>query len=133
MRSCRPSRSSVPQSRSVPLFTPPLLFLSTHDANESDFAGIDASGDAFVLHCCDEEDAPVNPPETNYTKTADGTHIAYQVVGDGPLDIVLVLSSYVSNVELLWDWPLARSLMTGLAARGRLIIFDRRGTGLSTR
>jgi pimeloyl-ACP methyl ester carboxylesterase len=70
-------------------------------------------------------------PETRYAKTADGVHIAFQVVGEGPFDIVLVLSSYVSNVELLWDWPLARSLVTGLAARGRLIFFDRRGTGLS--
>jgi class 3 adenylate cyclase/pimeloyl-ACP methyl ester carboxylesterase len=73
----------------------------------------------------------VDIPETRYTKTADGTHIAYQVVGDGPFDIVSVMSSYVSNVELLWDWPIARSFMTGLAARGRLILFDRRGTGLS--
>ena len=70
-------------------------------------------------------------PETRYTKTTDGTHIAYQVVGDGPFDIVFAGSSYTSNVEALWDWPLARSLATGLAARGRVIIFDRRGTGLS--
>ncbi len=70
-------------------------------------------------------------PETRYTKTTDGTHIAYKVVGDGPFDIVFAPSSYVSNVELMWDWSFTRSLLTGLAARGRLIFFDRRGTGLS--
>jgi len=75
--------------------------------------------------------APVNTPETRYTKTADGVHIAYQVVGDGPFDIVYAGSAYVSNVELQWDWSLSRSLAMGLAARGRLILFDRRGTGLS--
>jgi class 3 adenylate cyclase/pimeloyl-ACP methyl ester carboxylesterase len=73
----------------------------------------------------------VDIPETRYTKTADGTHIAYQVVGDGPFDIVYAGSSYTSNVELQWDWPIARSFITGLAARSRLIFFDRRGTGLS--
>ncbi len=70
-------------------------------------------------------------PETRYAKTADGVHIAYQVVGDGPFDIVFAGSSYTSNVELLWDWSLSRSFLTGLAARCRLIFFDRRGTGLS--
>jgi pimeloyl-ACP methyl ester carboxylesterase len=81
--------------------------------------------------CLQEKDSSVDMPETRYAKTADGVHIAYQVVGDGPFDLVSVHSSYVSNVELLWDWPLARFFMTGLAARGRLILFDRRGTGLS--
>ncbi len=70
-------------------------------------------------------------PETRYAKTSDGVHIAYQVLGDGPFDIVYVGASYVSNVELQWDWSLSRSLATELAARGRLICFDRRGTGLS--
>ena len=70
-------------------------------------------------------------PETRYTKTADGTHIAYQVVGDGSFDIVHAGSSYTSNVEAMWDWPLARSFLTGMAARSRLIFFDRRGAGLS--
>ena len=60
----------------------------------------------------------MEPPETKYAKTVDGVHIAYQVVGDGPFDIVHAQSSYVSNVELMWDWPLARSFITGLAARG---------------
>jgi class 3 adenylate cyclase/pimeloyl-ACP methyl ester carboxylesterase len=73
----------------------------------------------------------VDIPETRYTKTADGTHIAYKVMGDGPFDIVFANSSWVSNVELVWDWSLGRSFAMGYAARGRLIVFDRRGTGLS--
>jgi len=44
-------------------------------------------------------------PETRYARTADGVSIAYQVVGDGPPDIVLVHSAFVSNMEIAWEWP----------------------------
>lgn len=57
-------------------------------------------------------------------------HVAYQVVGDGPIDVVL-LPGWFSNVEALWDLrPLAR-FVERLAAFGRVLVFDRRGTGLS--
>jgi len=57
-------------------------------------------------------------------------HIAYQTLGDGPRDLVLV-DQWFSNVDAAWDFaPLAR-LMTQLASFSRLIVFDKRGTGLS--
>jgi pimeloyl-ACP methyl ester carboxylesterase len=74
----------------------------------------------------------VNVPETHYAKTADGVHIAYQVVGSGSLDLVY-LPSWVSHVELFWEEPLFARFLTRLASFSRLILLDRRGTGLSDR
>jgi pimeloyl-ACP methyl ester carboxylesterase len=61
-----------------------------------------------------------------------GLHLAYQVIGEGPLDIVLV-PGFVSHVERVWEVPRARAALMGLAQLGRLILFDRRGVGLSDR
>jgi class 3 adenylate cyclase len=66
---------------------------------------------------------------TRYAKNGD-VHLAYQVVGDGPLDIVLV-ESWVNHVEAFWEIPELARQRRRLAALGRLIIFDRRGTGMS--
>jgi class 3 adenylate cyclase len=72
-------------------------------------------------------------PETRYARTADDVHIAYQIAGDGPIDLVFV-PGFVCNVELLWDlWPAATRFVERLATFSRLIVFDRRGTGLSDR
>ena len=69
------------------------------------------------------------PPQTRYARSGDA-HIAYQTLGDGPRDLVLV-DQWFSNVDAAWEFaPLAR-LMTQLASFSRLIIFDKRGTGLS--
>jgi len=72
----------------------------------------------------------VDNPETRYAKTADGVHIAYQVLGDGPFDLVLV-TGYVSHAELAWDNPEMADFLRALASFSRLILFDRRGLGLS--
>jgi class 3 adenylate cyclase len=72
----------------------------------------------------------VDAPRTHYAEGADGLHIAYQVVGDGPLDLALLPTSW-SNVELYWDDPFAARFFRRLGSLGRLIIFDKRGTGLS--
>jgi pimeloyl-ACP methyl ester carboxylesterase len=69
-------------------------------------------------------------PETRYATTVDGVHVAYQVVGDGPFDLVLV-TGYVSHVELSWDEPEVADFLRALASFSRLILFDRRGLGLS--
>ena len=61
-----------------------------------------------------------------------GLHLAYQVVGNGPIDILLV-PGFVSHVERIWEEPRSRSLLTALSKMGRLILFDRRGVGLSDR
>ena len=68
-------------------------------------------------------------PETRYAKTADGVYIAYQAVGNGPLDLVLVC--YLLHIEHIWTWPVAASFLRRLATFSRLILFDRRGTGMS--
>ena len=70
-------------------------------------------------------------PETRYARSGD-LNIAYQVVGDGPLDLVYV-PGWVSNVELAWDDPAMAHLLDRLSSFSRLILFDKRGTGLSDR
>ena len=69
-------------------------------------------------------------PETRYSKTADGVHIAYEVLGEGPGDLVFV-PGFVFNVELSWEWPQLARFARRLAGFSRLVMFDRRGTGLS--
>ena len=46
----------------------------------------------------------MSAPETRYAKTADGVHIAYQVVGEGPVEMVFVMG-WVTNIEAMWDDP----------------------------
>jgi pimeloyl-ACP methyl ester carboxylesterase len=70
--------------------------------------------------------------QTRYAKTADGVHIAYQVVGDGPVDMVFVMG-WVTNIEVMWDDPGFARLLDRLATFSRLILFDKRGVGLSDR
>src|SRR5437868_13352763 len=71
------------------------------------------------------------PPETRYAKSGD-LNIAYQVIGDGALDI-LWIPGFVSNVELVWEIPAGAAFLRRLASFSRLILFDKRGTGLSDR
>ncbi len=71
------------------------------------------------------------PPETRYAKSGD-INIAYQVVGGGPLDLVLV-SGFVSHLDLDWEEPRYAHFLRRLASFSRLIRFDKRGTGLSDR
>jgi class 3 adenylate cyclase len=71
-------------------------------------------------------------PETNYATTVDGVHIAYQVIGDGPVDL-LWLDGLRGNLEAMWEQPLVAGFFTKLASRCRVIRFDLRGTGLSDR
>jgi len=71
----------------------------------------------------------VERSETRYARSGD-VSIAYQVVGEGPFDLVYV-PGWVSNVELMWDEPDYAAFLERLASFSRLIIFDKRGTGLS--
>ena len=70
-------------------------------------------------------------PETRYVQNGD-VNIAYQVVGDGPIDIVFVMG-WVSHLEYFWKHHLFASFLNRLASFSRLILFDKRGTGLSDR
>ena len=69
--------------------------------------------------------------DTRFARSG-GVHIAYQVLGDGPLDLVLS-PGWVSHVELALEDPLQGSFLRRLASFARLIVFDKRGTGLSDR
>ena len=68
-------------------------------------------------------------PQTRYARSGD-LHIAYQVVGDGPIDLVYV-PSWISQIEHNWDEPRVARYFRRLASFSRLIMFDRRGSGLS--
>lgn len=70
-------------------------------------------------------------PETRFTQSGDVT-IAYQVVGDGPLDLVAI-PGFVSHLECAWEDPSYSRFLTQLASFSRLIMLDKRGTGLSDR
>jgi pimeloyl-ACP methyl ester carboxylesterase/class 3 adenylate cyclase len=70
-------------------------------------------------------------PETRYAKSGD-IHIAYQIVGCGPLNLVLV-PGFISHIEWLWEAPACARYFSRLASFTRLILFDKRGTGLSDR
>ena len=70
-------------------------------------------------------------PETRYAKSGE-YHIAYQVVGSGPIDLVFI-PGFISNVELYWEHPNLAHFLARLGSFSRVIIFDKRGTGLSDR
>lgn len=70
-------------------------------------------------------------PETRYTRSGD-VNIAYQVLGDGPVDLVFVMG-WVSHLEYFWAEPSFARFLQRLASFSRLILFDKRGTGLSDR
>ena len=70
-------------------------------------------------------------PDLHYARNGD-IALAYQVVGDGPRDVLLV-SGYLSNLEYAWMYPSMARFLTRLAGFSRLILTDRRGSGLSDR
>jgi DNA-binding SARP family transcriptional activator len=75
--------------------------------------------------------ASANPPPTRYV--SDGSiHLAFQTYGVGRMD-VLMLPGFVSHVEKAWEEPRCRTFLSSIAGIGRLILFDRRGIGLSDR
>ena len=69
------------------------------------------------------------PPQTRYAKSGD-VNVAYQVVGDGPVDLVYV-PGWVSHIELAWELADLALGFERLASFSRLIVFDKRGTGMS--
>jgi pimeloyl-ACP methyl ester carboxylesterase len=70
-------------------------------------------------------------PKTRYAKSGE-VNIAYQVVGEGPIDIVYI-PGWVSNIDMMWTEARLANFLTKLSAFSRLILFDKRGTGLSDR
>jgi DNA-binding SARP family transcriptional activator/pimeloyl-ACP methyl ester carboxylesterase len=76
-----------------------------------------------------DQQVPRSP--VRYAVTGDGVHVAYQIVGDGPID-VLAVPGFVSHLDMWWDAPTDR-LVRRLASFSRLVLFDKRGMGLSDR
>jgi DNA-binding SARP family transcriptional activator/pimeloyl-ACP methyl ester carboxylesterase len=74
---------------------------------------------------------PTREPEVHYVPSGE-VHIAYQALGQGPLDLVFV-GGFVSHLEQSWDEPALAEFYRHLAANARLILFDKRGVGLSDR
>ncbi|HEX4864350.1 MAG TPA: alpha/beta fold hydrolase, partial [Acidimicrobiales bacterium] len=75
--------------------------------------------------------AVMKVPETRYVSVGDAD-VAYQIVGDGPSDL-LTFFGLGSHIELAWDYPPNAAALASLASLGRLILFDRRGAGASDR
>src|SRR5215213_9062299 len=71
-------------------------------------------------------------PPVSFARRPDGRHLAYQVVGDGELDLVF-LFGFPTNLALLWDNPAVAGFLTELSSFSRLILCDRLGNGLSDR
>ena len=69
-------------------------------------------------------------PKTRYAKGSDGVHIAYQVSGDGPLDLVVV-PGFISHIQVAWETPEYAHFIRRLSGFARVICFDKRGTGIS--
>ncbi len=72
---------------------------------------------------------PAPAPKVSYARSGS-VNIAYQVVGSGPIDIVFVMG-WVSHLEYFWNEPSFAAFLTRLSSMARLILFDKRGTGLS--
>jgi pimeloyl-ACP methyl ester carboxylesterase/DNA-binding winged helix-turn-helix (wHTH) protein/class 3 adenylate cyclase len=90
-------------------------------------AGAPAAAPAVVTTSIDT----FQPPETRYARSGD-INIAYQVIGNGPFDLVFVMG-WVSHLEYFWKEPSFARFLKRLASFSRLVLFDKRGTGLSDR
>jgi len=86
-------------------------------------------GDRFVGRVGEAHTLLPMRPETNYALNGDA-HIAFQVLGDGPID-VLFISSFLSNIEIQWEHPAMNAFARRIGRFSRLILFDRRGNGMS--
>jgi class 3 adenylate cyclase len=73
----------------------------------------------------------MNKPQTRYAKSGD-VHIAYQIIGDGPVDLIYV-PGFISHIGYAWEQPSYARFLRRLGSFSRLIWFDKRGTGLSDR
>ena len=77
------------------------------------------------------EFATSGPPPTRFAKV-DGLSIAYQIAGDGPIDVIVV-PGFMSHVEMNWDFVFSATMLERMATFSRVVIFDKRGSGLSDR
>jgi pimeloyl-ACP methyl ester carboxylesterase/DNA-binding winged helix-turn-helix (wHTH) protein len=109
------------------------IVLESDDDEELDSRQISSllPGAAKVIDVTPVTTPLMRPPETMYARSGD-VNIAYQVIGDAPLDLVFVMG-WVSHLEYFWREPNFARFLMRLASFSRLILFDKRGTGLSDR
>jgi class 3 adenylate cyclase len=74
----------------------------------------------------------VNEPPTQYALTREGVCVAYKVLGEGPHPLIFS-PGWVTNLEVLWEWPACARFFERLARRCRVVVYDKQGTGLSDR
>jgi pimeloyl-ACP methyl ester carboxylesterase len=103
--------------------------MSEIDEDEVGLGSIGGHSASYAVAALPSLTAVDGVPTTKYATNGD-VHLAYQVLGEGPLDLVLI-ESWVTHVEAFWEIPELARQRRRLAGMGRLIIFDRRGTGLS--
>jgi class 3 adenylate cyclase/pimeloyl-ACP methyl ester carboxylesterase len=77
-------------------------------------------------------DQPVAARETGYAQTEDGVYLAYQLIGDGPID-VLYQPDWPGNIDMEWEWPAFAAFLDGLGTFARVTMHEHRGVGLSSR
>ena len=94
-------------------------------------AGVPLSTVATIISSHHHGYAPkwMRPPPTHYARSGE-VSIAYQLIGDGPIDLVVVLG-FATHLELQWEMPPFARFFERLASFSRVILFDKRGTGLS--
>jgi pimeloyl-ACP methyl ester carboxylesterase len=71
-------------------------------------------------------------PRTRWAQTVDGAYIAYQDFGEGPVTVVMI-SGWITHLEVYWEEPRYAQFMNRLARQMRILVFDKRGTGMSDR
>ncbi|HET8772999.1 MAG TPA: alpha/beta fold hydrolase [Thermoanaerobaculia bacterium] len=103
--------------------------LSAADPSAEYVQTIPRRGYRFVGEVGRDEVRPSIEAVTRYARSGS-VNIAYQVVGDGPVDLVFVMG-WVSHIEMFWQEPMVARFLRELASFSRLILFDKRGTGLS--
>jgi class 3 adenylate cyclase len=101
-------------------------------ASRTHSTGAWSGGNLPLAELAGQDHTPGVVPETLYAKTPDGIYIAYQVTGEGPVDVAWQFD-FVGNVDVMWESNVFGPLFRGIASFSRLILHDRRGTGLSSR
>src|SRR2546423_12043739 len=76
--------------------------------------------------------APMSRKRTRYARTTDGVYLGYQVLGDGPIDLVWQ-PDWPGNIDMEWDYGVVRGYLDAFSSFSRLILHDHRGVGLSSR
>ncbi|MDP9190397.1 MAG: alpha/beta fold hydrolase [Acidobacteriota bacterium] len=92
----------------------------------------DSSGFSTISASVARPQSTFEVPVTQYTRSGGDVNIAYQVIGDGPLDLVFVMG-WITHMEFFWQEPSFARFLRRLASFSRLILIDKRGTGLSDR